>query len=361
MIWMDVDTALPELPVNLLALIDDTDFKTREESVTFDQAGLDLLWNFVTTAGLFSQVAVTPTDTAGDYDWINQGNGMYTIEMPLSGGASMNNDSEGYGWFTGFATGILPWVGPTIGFRAAGLNNVLIDAAYSATRGLSGTALPDAAADAANGLPISDAGGLDMDDLPLTAEFEARTIVAASYFDPAADTVASVTLVGTTTTNTDMVGTDNGATAADLLDKLGAVDEAAAAGDPSATESVMQYVKQIVNILAGAAGVVAYPSGTGPANGVSLAEVISAIHALVTQMNLGIVVSTTKAGTLSTTQSSTNLAQGSDQLIGRIITFTSGVLKDEASDITDFENTNGVLTYTAMTAAAGAGDAFKIT
>lgn len=34
---------------------------------------------------------------------------------------------------------------------------------YSATRGLSGTALPAAAADAAGGLPISDAGGLDLD------------------------------------------------------------------------------------------------------------------------------------------------------------------------------------------------------
>lgn len=33
----------------------------------------------------------------------------------------------------------------------------------SATRGLSGTALPNAAADAAGGLPISDAGGLDLD------------------------------------------------------------------------------------------------------------------------------------------------------------------------------------------------------
>ena len=34
---------------------------------------------------------------------------------------------------------------------------------YSATRGLAGTALPAAAADAAGGLPISDAGGLDID------------------------------------------------------------------------------------------------------------------------------------------------------------------------------------------------------
>ena len=34
---------------------------------------------------------------------------------------------------------------------------------YSATRGLTGTAVPAAAADAAGGLPISDAGGLDLD------------------------------------------------------------------------------------------------------------------------------------------------------------------------------------------------------
>ena len=86
------------------------------------------------------------------------------------------------------------------------------------------TSLPNAAADAVGGLPISDAGGLDLDtklantneitvarmgaltdwidggrldllidDIPTTAEFEARTLIAASYFDPAADAVATVT------------------------------------------------------------------------------------------------------------------------------------------------------------------------
>ena len=47
-------------------------------------------------------------------------------------------------------------------------------------------------------------------DIPTVAEFNARTLASADYFDPAADTVANVTLVATTTTNTDMVGT-NGA------------------------------------------------------------------------------------------------------------------------------------------------------
>jgi hypothetical protein len=46
-------------------------------------------------------------------------------------------------------------------------------------------------------------------DIPTVAEFNARTLLAANYFDPAADTVANVTLVATTTTNTDMRGTDS--------------------------------------------------------------------------------------------------------------------------------------------------------
>ncbi len=161
--WMDVDAALAAVPVNLVALIDDADFKSREESVTYDQAGMDLVWNFVTTGGAYTQTAVTPT-TSGVYDWTNKGNGMYSIEIPASGGGSINNDTEGFGWFTGFATGILPWTGPVIGFRAAGLNDKLCNWLYSPYRGLAGTALPNANADAAFGLPTSDAGGLDMDN-----------------------------------------------------------------------------------------------------------------------------------------------------------------------------------------------------
>lgn len=161
---MDVDTALSEVPVNVFPLTDNTDFKTRETSVAYDAAGMDLVWNFVTTGGAFTQTAVTPT-TGGSYDWTHQGDGMYTIEIPASGGASINNDTEGFGWFSGVATGVLPWRGPIIGFRASGINNKLIDDAYSTERGLAGTALPAAAADAAGGLPISDAGGLDLDTL----------------------------------------------------------------------------------------------------------------------------------------------------------------------------------------------------
>lgn len=125
-IYFDVDTALSEVPVNIFPLTDDTDFKTRETAVAYNASGMDLVWNFVTTAGAFTQTAVTPT-TGGAYDWTHQGDGMYTIEIPASGGASINNDTEGFGWFTGLATGVLPWRSPVFGFRAASVNDALID------------------------------------------------------------------------------------------------------------------------------------------------------------------------------------------------------------------------------------------
>lgn len=125
--YFDVDTAIAEAPVNLMPLLDDTDFKTIEAAVAYNAAGMALNWHFVTSAGAYTVTAVTPT-TAGNYDWTDQGTaGVYTIEIPASGGASINNDTEGYGWFTGVATGVLPWRGPVIGFRAAALNDALCD------------------------------------------------------------------------------------------------------------------------------------------------------------------------------------------------------------------------------------------
>ena len=124
--WMDVNAALAEIPVNLISLVDAATGKVIDEGVTYDEDGMDLIWHFATTAGATTATPVTPT-TGGDYDWAHQDGGMYTIEMPASGGASANNDTEGFGYFTGNSTANLPWRGPTIGFRAAAINNALID------------------------------------------------------------------------------------------------------------------------------------------------------------------------------------------------------------------------------------------
>jgi len=83
-----------------------------------------------------------------------------------------------------------------------------------------------------------------------------------------------IQLVDTCTTNTDMRGTDSAA----LASVLGALADAAAAGDPTSADTLMQYVKQLINTLEGTAGIPIFPAAADPANNVSLAEVIRAIR-----------------------------------------------------------------------------------
>ncbi len=89
-------------------------------------------------------------------------------------------------------------------------------------------------------------------DGPTNAQMEARTLLAANY--------------GTSANQVTMLGV------------IGALTDAAAAGDPTVSDTIMQYVKQLVNILVGTAGVTTFPASAAPANGVSLAEVIRAIY-----------------------------------------------------------------------------------
>lgn len=74
-----------------------------------------------------------------------------------------------------------------------------------------------------------------------------------------------------------------------------------------------------------------------------------------------IVINSAVAGTLSTTQMSTGLSEATDSHYnGRVLIWTSGVLKDQATDITAYDGTNKILTYTATTEAPTAGDDFVI-
>lgn len=77
---------------------------------------------------------------------------------------------------------------------------------------------------------------------------------------------------------------------------------------------------------------------------------------------LSITVNTAKAGTLSTIQMSTNLDEATDDhFIGKVITWTSGALFKQSAIISDYENTNGLLTFSEVTEAPTAGDSFVIT
>jgi hypothetical protein len=76
---------------------------------------------------------------------------------------------------------------------------------------------------------------------------------------------------------------------------------------------------------------------------------------------LGIETGAAEAGTLSTTQMTTDLGEATaDHYIGAVIVWTSGVLLKQRTDITDYDGANGLLTFTAVTEAPSAGDTFVI-
>jgi hypothetical protein len=64
---------------------------------------------------------------------------------------------------------------------------------YSATRGLTGTALPAAVADAAGGVPVSDAGGLDIDTLLGRLTANVATEAKQDIIDTVVDAIKAVT------------------------------------------------------------------------------------------------------------------------------------------------------------------------
>ncbi len=75
-----------------------------------------------------------------------------------------------------------------------------------------------------------------------------------------------------------MRGTDSAA----LASVLGALADATAAGDPTASDTVVAYVKQLINTLEGTVGIPVFKAEAAPANNVSLSEVIRAIAVDVT-------------------------------------------------------------------------------
>lgn len=81
--------------------------------------------------------------------------------------------------------------------------------------------------------------------------------------------------------NPTMRGTDNAA----LASVVGALVDAAAAGEVTEADTLMKYIKQLINILIGTPGIGTFPAEAAPANAVSLAEVIRAIHVDVTGLN----------------------------------------------------------------------------
>jgi hypothetical protein len=142
--------------------------------------------------------------------------------------------------------------------------------------------------------------------------------------------VNNVTLVATTTTNTDMRGTDSAALAS------------VCANLPTTTDNILTDTADIQANYATAAN-------------------LATVDTNVDNLNLGIIYGTAQTGTLSQTQATTDLTGYlDDELIGAVIVFTGGTANGQRSDITDYAAASGLVTFTAITTAPANGDTFKI-
>ena len=154
------------------------------------------------------------------------------------------------------------------------------------------------------------------------------------------DTALADATIGTCTTNTDMVGTDGAA----LASVVGALADAAAAGEVTEAETLMQYLKQLINILIGAAGIGAFPAEAAPANAVSLAEVIRAIHVDVTGLNGSAMIGTNGANTVE--PDATGTAAGLHTTTDAKIDATDGLIGTAQADLNTITGTGGALIAT---------------
>jgi hypothetical protein len=141
----------------VIRIIDSTD-GTPENAVEHDTAGIDLWYRREgATKTSITEAALAALDSVhldGGIELI--GDGYYRLDPPD-------------GAFATGANGVM--IGGTVtGMIVIGTYIALVDYDPQDTVRLGLTALPNAAADAAGGLPISDAGGLDLDNLETLIE-----------------------------------------------------------------------------------------------------------------------------------------------------------------------------------------------
>lgn len=243
--------------------------------------------------------------------------------------------------------------------------------------------------------------------------------IGAFSIERAGGVIALLKLIQAATI-TNAAGADVAADIIALKAVSGALADAAAAGEVTEADTLMQYLKQLINILIGTPGIGTFPAATAPANAVSLAEVIRGIYAgtvtnaagadvaadviavkaetatIVADTNelqtdladggrLDLLIDAIKvvtdamaasAGTLvSGTVSYDNTAASTtvfycdditeataDHFNGRLVIFTSGALQYQATDITDYEldTGEGKFTVTALTEAPADNVTFVI-
>jgi len=352
-----------------IRIVDSTD-GTPETGVVSDTSGIDMWYRReaavstdITEATL---AALTTAHTDGGIKHINDG--WYRLDVPD----------------LAFATGV---DGVQVGGTVTGM---VVHAPYvqltnfDLMEGVRGglTSLPNAAADAAGGLPISDAGGLDIDaKLANTNEVTAARMGALTDWinggrlDLLLDAIPTTAMRGTDSAALASVCTEtrlaaltdwlNGGRLDLLLDAIPTTamrgtDDAALASEVTAER--MATLTDWINggrldLLLDAIPTTAM-RGTDSAATEAKQDIIDTN---VDDLKLGIIFGAAATGTLAIGSCTSDLSGfTNDQLIGRVIIFTAGPADGEGTDITDYASASGLLTFTDLTLAPEDGDTFKI-
>ena len=154
--------------------IDDTDFKTLEESIAYNAAGMDISLIIEKTDGTSTTTAITLT-SGGTSDWTHKDGGYYEVEIT----ATQNNE-EGIAYLRGVCTGILPFESPKYEIVKANIYDSLVKGTDTLQTDL------------------TQIGGV------IQSLTDFKDMVDTGY-DPSTHKIQGVVLVDTTTTNTDMV------------------------------------------------------------------------------------------------------------------------------------------------------------
>lgn len=190
----------------------------------------------------------------------------------------------------------------------------------------------------------------------------ATALAAQNNFDPTADTVANVTTVDTTTTNTDMRGTDGANTAVpdnatiaqnnvdiNALNDLAIGDiftGAAAIDTTGSTIDLVTATTDVTNQVTADATAI-----NGNATSASNLE----------KSALALDPTTVAAGTITTTSFPTNLTSTVDDFyIGLPLKFITGTLAGQGTEITDYVGSTKTVTVVALTSAPSASDEFVV-
>ena len=232
------------------------------------------------------------------------------------------------------------------------------------------------------GSPAGASVSADIADVPTVAEFNARTLASADYFDPATDTVANVTTVATvtggataaaqTTAQNDLdtiTGTDGVTLAttqanyapAKAGDNMGSVTSVTGNVDGS-VGSVVGHTPQTGDSFARLGA----PTGSSVSADIADVPTVAEFEArtptaaqlayIVANAATGVPVTFTTSGG-STTAAVLNLVDGSaasstdDQYNGRLLVFNNSTLNMVVTDITDYDGATKTATITAIPTA----------